>query len=209
MARHDLSASQRSRGHHSSALVRTSRRQAFLWEVRRHLIELARSGTLASTLRERADQLNKRGVRTARGNKLDEKKLSIALKQLGADSNKIKALIRSAEDFADTIGVDEAEIFDQLWHEWLYHHTRILIEHGVTFYDDTDDRYQFVFTPVPPFEWQAKHPMKRDERVKVWWWGRNQVFPPQAQIVYAIFGMFGYCKVATNRKRSYRRIVFP
>lgn len=209
MARHHLSGSERSGGQRNSALVRSAQKQAFLWEIRRHLIELARSGTLGSTLRERAHQLNQRGVRTARGNSLDEKKLSAAMKLLGADASRIKSLIYRAEAFADSIDVDEAEIFDQLWHEWLYHNTRILVDHGVGFYDDTDDRYLFVFKPLPPLEWQAQHPMKRDRRVMVWWWGRNQVIPPQAQLVYALFGMFGFRKISVNNERTNWRVSFP
>jgi hypothetical protein len=209
MARHHLSGCQRSGGQRNSALVRAAQKQAFLWEVRRHLIELARSGTLGSTLRERAQQLNQRGVRTARGNLIDEKKLSAAMKQLGVDSSRIKSLIYKAEYYADSTGVNEDDIFDQLWHEWLYHHTRILVDHGVIFYDDSDDKYAFIFKPIPPLDWQNNHPMLRDERVMRWWIRGTKVIPPQAQLVYALFGMFGFRKFSANRKRTAWRVSFP
>ena len=101
-AKHPLNDAEKARGQRGSALVRSAQKQAFLWEVRGHLIKLARSGTLGSTLRQRADQLNELGVRTTTGKLLDEQKLSAALQLLGADTSKINALLHKAKEAAQT-----------------------------------------------------------------------------------------------------------
>jgi len=207
-AKHDLTDAEKSRGQRGSALVRSAQKQAFLWEVRDHLIKLARSGTLGSTLRERADQLNELGVRTATGKLLDAQKLSAALQLLGADASKIKDLLLRAEKAAEIFGVEDSEMVDQLWHEWLYHHTIMLIEHRANFYK-LEGKFEFKFEPRRPFEWNKDRPTIRDQKAKIWWWGRNKVMPQQAHLVYALFGMFEHHKISIGRQGSSGRVMFP
>lgn len=206
-ARHLLTPLERAHGQRGSAIVRSAQKQAFLWQVRDNLIALARSGTLRSTLRERAAQLNEIGVRTTTGRLLDEPKLSAAMKLLGADAATIKGLQHRAKEAAYRFEVDESEMFDQLWHEWLYHHTRVMIDHGVNF--SRDDEHRFIFKPVRPFEWQNAQPTVRDPRTKIWWWGRNKAIPQQARLIYALFGMFEYQKVGSGSKGRSPRVLFP
>lgn len=206
--KHNLTDAEKSRGRRGSSLVRSAQRQAFLWEVRDNLIKLARLGTLSSTLRERADQLNELGVRTNTGKLLDEKKLGAAMKLLGADASNIRNLLYKAEQAAERFGVEDSEMVDQLWHEWLYHHTRILIDHRINFYEAKDE-YAFIFKPKHPFEWKAVRPTKRDPRTKIWWRGRDKVMPQQACLVYALFGMFEHQKIEIKRGGSLGRVLFP
>lgn len=207
MTFHRLDSEQAARGRAGSSTVRSAAKNAFLWEVRDQLIALAREGVLAKTLRERADQLNARGVRTTRGNLLDSTKLSPALMALGADANSMKLLHNKAIDAADEFGVDPAEMVDQLWHEWLYHHTLIMLDHGVIF--EASRRYPFRFNPLPPIQWNKNKPTLRDPRVMNWWHGKRIVIPPQAQLVYALFGMFYYYKIALRNQRGQSPIYFP
>ncbi|MEZ5681483.1 MAG: hypothetical protein R3E14_09330 [Erythrobacter sp.] len=207
LTRHILSAAQASHGRMGSCAIRSAARNAFLWEVRDQLIALSREGVLGKTLRERAEQLNARGVRSTRGKLLDPQKLSPALIALGADANSVKLLHKKAVDAADEFGVDPAEMVDQLWHEWLYHHTLIMIEYGVTF--DANHKHPFRFKPIRPFEWSKNHPGLRDSRVTNWWYGKRMVLPPQAQLVYALFGMFFYRKVSLKKRRNQYMVYFP
>ena len=202
--KHHLSDAEKSRGQRGSALVRSAQKQAFLWQVRDHLIKLARSGTLAPTLRERADQLNELGIRTTTGKLLDAQKLSSAMQLLGADATKIKELLDKAKQAAEKFGVEDSEMVDQLWHEWLYHHTLMLIEHHTNFH-----KVNFVFKPRRPFEWNKDSPTIRDPKTKIWWWGRDKVIPQQALLVYALFGMFEHQKIAIGRRGSSGRVMFP
>ena len=206
-AKHPLNDAEKARGQRGSALVRSAQKQAFLWEVRGHLIKLARSGTLGSTLRQRAYQLNELGVRTTTGKLLDEQKLSAAMKLLGADSSKINDLLGKAIQAADYFGVEDSEMVDQLWHEWLYHHTLALVDRCTNFYKDEEHR--FIFKPVRPLDWQKNQQRNRDCRVKVWWEGRDKLIPQQARLVYALFGMFGHHKTEIGRKRRSGRALFP
>lgn len=202
--KHELQDAEVARGQRGSALIRTAQKNEFLWEVRRHLIELAKSGELGTTLRERADQLNARGVRTSQRNLLDEKKLGAALKALGVDSSTLNGLIHSATKAADDLGADDAEMFEQLWHEWLYHHTRVMVETGSIF--GLSDKQKFVFKGISPHIWRTKQqPKIRDPRVMIWWYGERRVLPPQARLVYALIGMFGYEK----RSRANGAMIFP
>lgn len=208
MTKHHLTDAEKSRGHRGSALVRSAQRQAFLWEVRGHLIELARSGALSSTLRERANQLNERGVRTTTGKIVNEKNLSSALKMLGVHTSKINALRHAAKKAAHNFEVDQSEMFDQMWHEWLYHHTRIMIDHGINFTGGSE--HDFFFKPMHPFTWDKKgRPEDRDHRVRLWWWGKRKILPQQAQLVFALFGMFGFQKNAVRRNGAALRVVQP
>jgi hypothetical protein len=204
IANHVLNDAEKARGQRSSGLIRTAKSNAFHWEVRDHLIELAKSGELGATLKERARQLNARGVRTTRGNELDERKLGAALKALGADTSRIKGLIVRAEIAAEDFDVDDADMFEQLWHEWLYHHTRAMLENRSVF--DVSNEHLFIFKPEHPKIWRDEnHPTKRDPRTKVWWYGRTPVLPQQARLVYALFGMFGYRK----RNSKTGALMFP
>ncbi len=207
-ARHDLNAVERERGKRGSALVRSAERNAFLWAVRNNLIAIAREGELGVTLRERAHQLNRLGVKTTTGKLLDAQKLSPALMALGADTNTIKLLHQQAVNAADRFGVDEAEMVDQLWHEWLFHHTRVMVDEGLIF--GLSQKNPFRFRPVRPMVWVKKrHPIYRDHRVRSWWYGKRPLLPPQADLVFALFGMFGYIKKKLSASGKVDVYYFP
>jgi hypothetical protein len=207
-ARHSLNSAQRSHGNRNSALVRAADKNAFLWAVRDGLISLAREGVLGETLRERSNQLNRLGIRTARGKLLDPTKLSPALMALGADANTIKLLLKKATDAADIFGVEVSEMVDQLWHEWLYHHTKVMVDEGLLFGVNASN--PFRFEPAAPFDWaKAKHPIHRDSRVRLWWFGKHPVLPPQARLVFALFGMFGHTKKKLTASDAAHVYYFP
>ena len=184
--RHNLSSAQKERGRSHSAMIRSAYKNAFLLEVSRHIVELAKRGELRTTLKERADQLNERGVRTTNGKKLDPQKLSPAMMALGADANTMKRLLHKATDAADLFDVDDDIMLEQLWLEWLYYHTLLMFAGGSNMTGNNIS--QFIFKPVHPVDWE--HPRKRDVRVNIWWYGRKPVLPPQARLVFALFGMF-------------------
>jgi hypothetical protein len=188
--KHGLDGAQTARGRSQSQGVRSAHRNALLIAIRLNLIELAKTGELGKTLKERADQLNERGVRTAKGEKLDHKKLSAAMIELGADKRTIDRLLEDAIDAADDLGVADEEMVDQLWHEWLYHHTLLMFSHGSQMF--VSKNHPFVFQPVRPFDWE--HPRMRDHRINAWWYGKKKVFPLEARLVFALFGMFKYEK---------------
>lgn len=206
--RHSLSEGERERGRQGSALVRFAERNAFLLTVRDHLIAIAKTGELGGTLREQADQLNRLGVRTSTGKALDAQKLSPALMALGTDANSIKLLKKKAVDSAFQFGVADAEMVDQLWHEWLYHHTKVMVDEGLLF--GVSEKNPFRFEPVYPMDWdKRKHPIYRDHRVRLWWYGKQPIVPPQAKLVFALFGMFGYVKKKVSRPGKADAFYFP
>lgn len=203
--RHKLEAAETERGRRGSALVRGAAKNQFLWEVRDRLIELAKAGQLRRTLRERAEQLNALGVRTSTGRLLDSQKLAAALKALGAEVSIINQYILCAEKFSEKHCIDESYIFEQLWENWLYHYTKLMVDDGMIFGINKEN--YFKFSPIIPSKYKVEKlsPPERDSRVKRWWYGEPPVLPPQARLVFALFGMFGYSK---QRSRD-GRTVFP
>lgn len=157
-----------------SRAVRSSAGERFLWAVRDGMISLAKAGTLATTLKAQAAQLTALGVRTSRGNDVDEWKLSAALKKMGVDRTAIKRWLHDLEDAAAELDVPEYQLKRQLWQDWLAHELRGWIEDG----RGLSNRAAFEPVFVHPSEWKPApaYPVMAS--------------PPAARLVYALLGMF-------------------
>lgn len=157
-----------------SRAVRSRAGERVLWDVRAAMIKLAKSGNLAETLKAQAAQLNELGVRTSRGNPMDEYKLHAALKKMGVDLKAIKRWLYDLENASAELEVPEAVLKRQLWQDWLAHEMRGWVneERGLS------NRAPFAPIFVQPRDWKPAPPQP------------VMASPPAARLVYALIGAF-------------------
>ena len=140
------------------------------WAIYQCLRTIAREEGISPTLHGIADQLNRRGLRTSRGNEFDFKKVGAALNQLGLDRVAIERWKQRARDKADEWNVDPRILYQQLWLEWQRH--------------VATSREAFMPQLVHPDAWIA--PWVRDTEPD---W-RLMHPPPQARLVHLFLGAF-------------------
>lgn len=140
------------------------------WLFYNTLRRVAREEGIAPTLQGIAEQLNRQGLRTNRGNLFDFRKVGAALDQMGVDRVAIRRWKRHAEERAVEWEVPPKELYRQLWFEWQRH----VVLH----------RKPFVPHLVHPSEWV--HPSERGEPNDY----RFMHPPPQARLAHLFFGAF-------------------
>lgn len=170
MARHVISAAASRRGR----TLRSEKASELLWSIYQTLRLIAREEGIAPTLDGIAKQINRRGLRTNRGNEFDFRKVGAALDRLGLDRVAIERWKQQARDRAHDWGVAPTTLFRQLWLEW-QHHASVSVA-------------PFVPHLIHPNEWIP--PWQRHEESD---W-RTMHPPPQARLVHIFLGAFDECE---------------
>lgn len=117
MARHRITLAASRMGR----MAKTKKADDLLWSIYNELRAISREEGLAPTLKGLAAQLNRRGLRTNRGNEFDFKKVGAALSKLGLDRVAVERWKQQARDRAVEWQIAPESLYRQLWFEWQRH----------------------------------------------------------------------------------------
>ena len=117
MPRHQITAEASRKGRDA----RAAKSVHLAWLVYKALWDIERNEGIALTLAGIADRLNRRGLRTNRGNLFDFRKVGAVLDKMGLDRVAIQRWKQVARDRASEWKVAPEPLYLQLWFQWQKH----------------------------------------------------------------------------------------